>query len=127
MVSRRPPITAVEAADFRGRVCVVTGGRCGRRCRFGTGPPGLRDGLRPSLRRGRAHFRTPRSPVVRGAANSGLAVAEIAFLDRALSERLLLRRDVVAPTSCARPRPARRRLPRAMLHLHPVDGIDDDE
>ncbi len=51
---RSPP---VETAGLAGEPCVVTGGRSGRRChRFGAGPPGLRDGLRPSLRRGRAPY-----------------------------------------------------------------------
>ena len=56
MSSRRPAITA--GRGHRSRVSL----RCdrrrrGRRCRrIGAGPPGLRDGLRPSLRRGRAPF-----------------------------------------------------------------------
>ena len=62
----RPP--PVKAAGFAGEPCGVTGGRRGRRChRCGAGPPGLRDGLRPSLRRGGALFPTQQGPGVRAA------------------------------------------------------------
>ena len=49
----------------------------GRCChRFGAGPPGLRDGLRPSLRRGRAPFPTQQGPVVRDVTRPGPALDE---------------------------------------------------
>ena len=71
MFSRRPAITAGRGRRFRMNL------RCdrrqrGRRCRrIGAGPPGLRDGLRPSLRRGRAPSQPGKARVVRGVTRPG--------------------------------------------------------
>ena len=77
MFSRRPPITAGRGRRLRGWVLRRDRRRRGRRChRFGAGPPGLRDGLRPSLRWGRAplpqHMTLPRRVGLNGGPRSDL-------------------------------------------------------
>ena len=60
MSSRRPPDHRPSRPSASGRVRGVTGGRRGRRFhRFGAGPPGLRDGLCPSLPPGLSSLPNP--------------------------------------------------------------------
>ena len=71
---RSPPVKAV---NFHGRVCVVTGGSVvGVAASSAPVPPGLRDGLRPSLRRGRAPSQPGKVRVVRGVTRPGPALDE---------------------------------------------------
>jgi len=60
MSSQRPPDHRPSRPSASGRVRGVTGGRRGRRFhRFGAGPPGLRDGLCPSLPPGLSSLPNP--------------------------------------------------------------------